>query len=111
MSYSARSRGVNENPYPRHGIQPLDEALCPLIDGIVRYVGTEEECQRRLAMLLPNNHRAARDKAARLGDPAVDAQRRRHRQAIGRRHSTCLRRDDTRLVLRATVIGPLQARS
>jgi hypothetical protein len=92
-------------------IQPLDEALCPLIDGIVRYVGTEEECQRRLAMLLPNNHRAARDKAARLGDPAVDAQRRRHRQAIGRRHSTCLRRDDTRLVLRATVIGPLQARS
>jgi hypothetical protein len=33
------------------------------IDGIVRYVGTEEECQRRLTMLVPNNDRARQDKA------------------------------------------------
>ena len=33
------------------------------MDGIVRYVGTEEECQRRLAMLVPSNDRAGQDKA------------------------------------------------
>jgi hypothetical protein len=45
-------------------VQRLDERRYILtIDGIVRYVGTEEECQRRLAMLVPNNDRARQDKA------------------------------------------------
>jgi hypothetical protein len=38
------------------------------VDGIVRYVGSEEECQRRLPMLAPKKDRADQDKAlARLG--------------------------------------------
>ena len=37
-------------------IQRLDERRYALaVDGIVRYVGTEEECQRRLAVLSPKN--------------------------------------------------------
>jgi hypothetical protein len=45
-------------------VQRLDERRYALtIDGIVRYVGTEEECQRRLTMLVPNNDRARQDKA------------------------------------------------
>jgi hypothetical protein len=45
-------------------IQRLDERRYALaVDGIVRYVGTEEECQRRLAMLVPNNDRAAQGEA------------------------------------------------
>ena len=45
-------------------IQRLDERRYALVvDGIVRYVGTEEECQRRLAMLVPKNDRADQDKA------------------------------------------------
>ena len=45
-------------------VQRLDERRCALaVDGVVRYVGTEEECQRRLAMLVPKNERADQDKA------------------------------------------------
>ena len=33
------------------------------IDGIVRYVGTLEECERRAAILTPRNDRAAQDRA------------------------------------------------
>ena len=33
------------------------------VDGIVRYVGTEEECQRRAAMPAPKNDRAEQDSA------------------------------------------------
>jgi hypothetical protein len=33
------------------------------IDGIVRYVGTLEECERRAAILAPRNDRAAQDRA------------------------------------------------
>jgi hypothetical protein len=45
-------------------VQRLDERRYALtIDGIVRYVGPEEECQRRLAMLVANNDRARQDKA------------------------------------------------
>ena len=45
-------------------VQRLDERRYALtIDGIVRYDGTEEECQRRLTMLVPNNDRARQDKA------------------------------------------------
>ena len=45
-------------------VQRLDERRYALsVDGIVRYVGTEEECQRRLSMLVPNNDRAGQDKA------------------------------------------------
>ena len=45
-------------------VQRLDERPHALtIDGVVRYVGTEEECQRRLAMLVPKNDRADQDKA------------------------------------------------
>jgi hypothetical protein len=45
-------------------VQRLDEWRYALaVDGIVRYVGSEEECQRRLAMLVPNNDRAGQDEA------------------------------------------------
>ncbi len=33
------------------------------IDGIVRYVGTLEECERRAAILSPKSDRAAQDRA------------------------------------------------
>ncbi len=33
------------------------------IDGIVRYVGSLEECERRAAILTPRNDRAAQDRA------------------------------------------------
>ena len=33
------------------------------IDGIVRYVGTLEKCERRAAILTPKNDRAAQDRA------------------------------------------------
>ena len=50
-------------------IRRLDERRYALaVDGIVRYVGSEEEYQRRLAMLAPKKDRADQDKAlARLG--------------------------------------------
>ena len=50
-------------------IQRLDDARYAVaVDGIVRYVGTEEECQRRIAILAPTNDRADQDRAlARLG--------------------------------------------
>jgi len=50
-------------------IRPLDERRYALdVDGIVRFVGSEEECQRRLAMLAPRKDRPDQDKAlARLG--------------------------------------------
>jgi len=50
-------------------IQRLDERRFALaVDGIVRYVGTEEECQRRLVILAPKNDRNEQDEAlARLG--------------------------------------------
>ena len=50
-------------------VRRLDERRYALmVDGIVRYVGSEEECQRRLAMMAPNQDRADQDKAlARLG--------------------------------------------
>ena len=45
-------------------VQRLDERRYALsIDGIGRYVGTEEECQRRLSMLVPNNDRAKQNAA------------------------------------------------
>ena len=45
-------------------VHRLDERRHALtVDGVVRYVGTEEECQRRLAMLVPKNDRADQDKA------------------------------------------------
>jgi hypothetical protein len=50
-------------------IRRLDERRYALeVDGIVRYVGSEEECQRRRGMLVPKRDRADQDKAlARLG--------------------------------------------
>jgi len=50
-------------------IRRLDERRFALaVDGIVRYVGTEEECQRRFAILAPKNDPADQDKAlAHLG--------------------------------------------
>jgi hypothetical protein len=45
-------------------VQQLDERRYALaVDGVVRYVGTEEECQRRLAILVPKNERADQDEA------------------------------------------------
>jgi hypothetical protein len=50
-------------------IRRLDERRYALdVDGIVRFVGSEEECQRRLTLLAPKKDRADQDKAlARLG--------------------------------------------
>lgn len=50
-------------------IRRLDERRYAVeVDGIVRYAGSEEECQRRLAMLAPKKDRADQDKAViRLG--------------------------------------------
>jgi hypothetical protein len=50
-------------------IQRLDETrYAVVVDGLVRYVGTLEECQRRATILLPQNDRAAQDRAlGRLG--------------------------------------------
>jgi hypothetical protein len=50
-------------------IQRLDEGhYAVAVDGIVRYVGTQEECERRAAILVPKNDRAAQDRAlGRLG--------------------------------------------
>ena len=45
-------------------IQGLDEnRYAFIIDGIVRYVGSLEECERRAAILTPKNDRAAQDRA------------------------------------------------
>ncbi|MBV9016306.1 MAG: hypothetical protein JO058_11700 [Alphaproteobacteria bacterium] len=33
------------------------------IDGLVRYVGSQAECERRAAILAPRNDRAAQDQA------------------------------------------------
>jgi len=50
-------------------IQRLDEGhYAVAVDGVVRYVGTEEECQRRVAILAPKDDRKAQDQAlTRLG--------------------------------------------
>jgi hypothetical protein len=50
-------------------VRRLDEARYAVaVDGVVRYVGTEEECKRRVAILAPKSERAAQDQAlARLG--------------------------------------------
>ena len=45
-------------------IQRLDERRYAVtVEGIVRYVGTQEECQRRAAMLGQKEDRADQDKA------------------------------------------------
>ena len=45
-------------------VQRLDERRHALtVDGVVRYVGTEEECQKRLAMLVPKNDRVRQNDA------------------------------------------------
>jgi len=45
-------------------IQRLDEwRFAFAVDGIVRYVGSRGECERRAAILATNNDRAAQDQA------------------------------------------------
>jgi len=45
-------------------IQRLDEKRYAVsLDGVVRYVGTLEECERRAAILIQRNDRAAQDRA------------------------------------------------
>ena len=47
-------------------IQRLHETrFAVVVDGLVRYVGTLEECQRRAAILTPEDTRAAQDQALR----------------------------------------------
>ena len=51
---------------PQHemSVARLDEWRYAMsIDGLVRYVGSQEECLRRLALLAPRNDRAAQDQA------------------------------------------------
>jgi hypothetical protein len=45
-------------------IQHLDEGRYAVaVDGVVRYVGSQEECERRAAVLAPKNDRAAQNQA------------------------------------------------
>ena len=45
-------------------IQRLDETrFAVAVDGLVRYVGSQAECQRRAAILQPRNDRATQDQA------------------------------------------------
>jgi hypothetical protein len=45
-------------------IQRLDEnRFAVAIDGVVHYVGTLEDCERRATILTPRNDRAAQDRA------------------------------------------------
>ena len=45
-------------------IQRLDETrFAVAVDGLVRYVGSQAECQQRAAILLPRNDRATQDQA------------------------------------------------
>ena len=45
-------------------IQRLDETrFAVAVGGLVRYVGSQAECQRRAAILLPRNDRATQDQA------------------------------------------------
>ena len=45
-------------------IQPLDEGRFAFaVDGLVRYVGRQVECERRAAILVPKNDRATQDQA------------------------------------------------
>ena len=50
-------------------IRQLDKGRCALsVEGLVRYVGTQEECERRVAIHLSRNDREAQDQAlARVG--------------------------------------------
>ena len=45
-------------------IQRLDETrFAVAVGGLVRYVGSQAECERRAAILLPRNDRATQDQA------------------------------------------------
>ena len=45
-------------------VQRLDEwRFAFAVDGLVRYVGSQVECERRAAILLSKNDRAAQDQA------------------------------------------------
>ena len=45
-------------------IQRLDESRFAIaVDGLVRYVGSQVECERRAAILAPKNDRATQDQA------------------------------------------------
>jgi hypothetical protein len=45
-------------------VQRLDETrFAVAVDGLVRYVGSQVECERRAAILLPRNDRATQDQA------------------------------------------------
>ena len=45
-------------------IQRLDESRFAIaVDGLVRYVGSQAECERRAAILAPKKDRAAQDQA------------------------------------------------
>jgi hypothetical protein len=45
-------------------VRRLDEnRYAVMFDGVARFVGSLEECERRAAILLPKSDRAAQDKA------------------------------------------------
>ena len=45
-------------------IQRLDEwRFAVAVDGLVRYIGSQVECERRAAIFVPKNDRAAQDQA------------------------------------------------
>jgi hypothetical protein len=53
-------------------VRRLDERrYAIMVDGIVRYVGSEEECQRRLAMLAPNQSSVKNPEAVAQGGGAA----------------------------------------
>jgi hypothetical protein len=51
-------------PHHEIAVARLDEWRYAIsIDGLVRYVGSQEECLRRAAILAPKNDRATQDQA------------------------------------------------
>ena len=65
----ARKRRTADADRNHVAIQRLDDQRYAVtVDGIVRYVGTEQECERRIAILAPKSDRAVQDQAlARVG--------------------------------------------
>ena len=53
-----------KTPHHEIAVARLDEWRYALsVDGLVHYVGSFEECERRLVLLAPKNDRAAQDEA------------------------------------------------
>ena len=63
-SWCVKTKRLTATTNNRLGIQRLDDKRYALtFDGLVRYVGTREECERRAVLLSQKNDRATQDNA------------------------------------------------